>query len=169
MPLGLFAIVMGPSNRALRPPARRRHLRWVGATARLAFAQGAYFAAAGLWPLVDMRSFERVTGRKREKWLVETVGAVVLAIGGTLLLAARRGDESPSVRTLGMTSAAALAAIELRYGLSGEISPVYLADSVLELGLVVAWAGARNGSRHRRPPLRIPRPRPAPREARPRT
>ena len=171
MPLGLFAIVMGPSNRALRPPARRRHLRWVGATARLAFAQGAYFAAAGLWPLVDMRSFERVTGRKREKWLVETVGAVVLAIGGTLLLAARRGDESPSVRTLGMMSAAALAAIELRYGLSGEISPVYLADSILELGLVAGWAWAprreRNQSarasnrRHLRRPRRIETRRPA--------
>lgn len=109
------------------------------AITRLAWAQGTYFTAAGLWPLVDMRSFERITGPKRDKWLVETVGAVVLAIGGTLLLAARRGDESPPVRTLGMTSAAALAAIELRHGMAGTISPTYLADAVLELGLVAGW------------------------------
>lgn len=119
---------------------RLHHLPPMGAMVRLAWAQGAYFAAAGLWPLVDMRSFERITGPKREKWLVQTVGAVVLAIGGTLLLAARRGDTSPPVRALGLGSAAALAAIELRYGLTGEVSPVYLADAVVELGLIAGWA-----------------------------
>jgi hypothetical protein len=37
-----------------------------------------------------MPSFEAVTGPKRERWLVRTVGVLVLAIGGTLTLAAAR-------------------------------------------------------------------------------
>ena len=41
---------------------------------QLAIAQGVYFAATGVWPLIDMRSFERVTGPKADKWLVRTVG-----------------------------------------------------------------------------------------------
>jgi len=133
------------------------HLPLVRAMVRLSWAQGAYFAAAGLWPLVHMRSFERITGPKREKWLVETVGAVVLAIGGTLLLAARRGDTSPPVRTLGLGSAAALAAIELRYGFAGEVSPVYLADALVELGLVAGWALAPRPGSHRVPRTPVPR------------
>ncbi|HEY0839077.1 MAG TPA: hypothetical protein VGD74_02720 [Vulgatibacter sp.] len=139
---------------------------------RLAWLQGAWFAAAGLWPLVGMRSFERVTGPKRDEWLVETVGAVVLAIGGTLLFAAYRREESPPVRALGMGSSAALAAIELRHGLAGRISPVYLADAVLELGLVAGWvwtSGARSSRVDRLLRIRTQPTRPTPRAARPRT
>jgi len=32
----------------------------------IALAQGLYFAGTGIWPLVHMRSFEAVTGRKTE-------------------------------------------------------------------------------------------------------
>ena len=44
------------------------------------------------------------------------------------------------VRLLGAASAAGLAGIELWYaGVRGRIAPVYLADAVAELGLVVGW------------------------------
>ncbi|MBV8580277.1 MAG: hypothetical protein JOZ86_06540, partial [Candidatus Eremiobacteraeota bacterium] len=36
----------------------------------------AYYLATGLWPLLDMRSFELVTGRKTDRWLVKMVGAL---------------------------------------------------------------------------------------------
>lgn len=39
--------------------------------------QGIYYVASGLWPLLHMRSFEAVTGPKRDKWLVNTVGALI--------------------------------------------------------------------------------------------
>ncbi len=43
--------------------------------------QGIYYVATGLWPILNMRSFEMVTGPKRDKWLVKTVGALITAIG----------------------------------------------------------------------------------------
>ena len=35
----------------------------------LAIGHGLYFAATGVWPLVDMKSFEAVTRPKTDKWL----------------------------------------------------------------------------------------------------
>ncbi len=35
----------------------------------VALAQAVLYVATGVWPLVHMRSFEAVTGRKRERWL----------------------------------------------------------------------------------------------------
>ena len=34
----------------------------------LAYAQSAYFAATGVWPIVHMPSFLRVTGPKTDLW-----------------------------------------------------------------------------------------------------
>ena len=48
--------------------------------------QGVYWAPFGLWPLVDMRSFEAVTGRKRDRWLVNTVGLLLASLSQLLLL-----------------------------------------------------------------------------------
>jgi hypothetical protein len=44
-------------------------------------------------------------------------------------------------------SALGLATIDLVYALSGRISAVYLADAVVELGLVVLWVIARRRAR----------------------
>lgn len=51
----------------------------------LALAQGAFYLATGIWPLVSMRTFERVTGPKTDKWLVKTAGVLITAIGGALM------------------------------------------------------------------------------------
>jgi hypothetical protein len=106
----------------------------------LALGQGLYFAATGLWPILHLRSFEAVTGPKPEGWLVKTVGALLVATGGALALASRR----PLARewaVLGAGTAAALGAVDLWYaGARRRISPVYLLDAPLEIGLVAAWA-----------------------------
>lgn len=110
--------------------------------ARVAFGQGAYFLMTGLWPLVHMRSFEWVTGPKREKWLVKTVGVLAASIGATLLRGAsrNRGDDDTTA-WLGASSAAGFAAIDLWYaGPRRRISPVYLVDAAVELGFCAAWA-----------------------------
>jgi hypothetical protein len=105
----------------------------------LAMAQGVYFAATGLWPLIDMRSFERVTGPKVDKWLVRTVGVLVAAIGGTLIAAAARRAVTPETMGLAMSSAAGLGMIDVIYTTKGRIPPIYLADAVAEAALVAAW------------------------------
>jgi hypothetical protein len=106
---------------------------------RLALAQGLYFVATGVWPLVHYRSFERVTGPKVDVWLVKTVGALAAAIGTSLLLASRRARPSAETRALAVTSAGAFASIDVWYALRRRISPVYLADAALEAALATAW------------------------------
>ena len=54
----------------------------------VAFVQGSYFLITGIWSsLIHIDSFQRVTGRKTDLWLVKTVGILVSAIGAGLILA----------------------------------------------------------------------------------
>ena len=108
---------------------------------RLALAQGVVYLVSGVWPLVHMRSFEAVTGPKTDRWLVKTVGTLVTAIGGGLVLAGRRRRTTPEVALIGAGSALGLAAIDVVYVAKGRISPVYLLDAAIELPLAAAWAG----------------------------
>src|SRR3954463_8414121 len=94
----------------------------------LAIAQGVYFAATGIWPIVDMRSFEAVTGPKVDKWLVRTVGVIVAVIGGALFSAGARRSVTPEIAGLAICLVAGLGLIDLIYASRGRISKVYLAD-----------------------------------------
>jgi hypothetical protein len=106
----------------------------------LALAQGVYFAATGVWPLLHMRSFLAVTGRKRDLWLVQTVGALIAVVGASLLVAGRRGRVGPETVALGAGSAAALGAVDVVFVAQRRIPAVYLLDAVAEAGIVAAWA-----------------------------
>ncbi len=124
-----------------------QRLEQAGATPRggslargLAVTQGGYYAVTGLWPILHLRSFERLTGRKKEGWLVKTFGGLVMAVGGALLLSARRRQVTPEVRVLGLGTALALAVADVWYPLRGRISKVYLLDAAAEAALVGGWA-----------------------------
>src|SRR5436853_4881989 len=106
----------------------------------LAIGQGIYFAATGVWPLIDMRSFEAVTGPKVDQWLVRTVGVLVAAIGGALIAAGARRAVTPELAGLAVGSAAALGVIDVVYATKGRISKVYLADAAAEAALIAAWS-----------------------------
>src|SRR5688500_5252805 len=94
------------------------------AEARLAVVQGGFDVVTGLWPIVHLRSFERVTGPKLEGWLVKTVGALISVVGGTLVSAGLRGRVTPEVRLLAVGSAAALTLVDLIYTAKRRIAPV---------------------------------------------
>jgi hypothetical protein len=106
---------------------------------RLACTQGVYFALTGVWPLLHMRSFEAVTGPKTDKWLVKTVGTLIAIIGGVLVSAASRRRITPEIAGLALGTATGLGAVDVVYAVKGRISPIYLADAVLEATLVSAW------------------------------
>jgi hypothetical protein len=114
----------------------------MNATQRIALAQGAYFAATGVWPLVHMRSFEAVTGPKVDKWLVRTVGVLLGIVGGVLVSAAARKRITGEVAALGAATAAGLGAIDAIYASKRRIAPIYLADAALEAAIVASWAVA---------------------------
>jgi hypothetical protein len=60
---------------------------------RIRRIQGAYYLATGVWPLIHRPSFEAaISGKKRDFWLAETVGAITAAVGLTLALAGKRED-----------------------------------------------------------------------------
>ena len=109
----------------------------------VALVQGVYYLATGLWPLVDIDSFQSVTGPKTDLWLVRTVGALVTVIGLVLISAARRRRVTNEILLLGLGSALALAAIDVIYALSGRISVIYLADAAAEIGLAALWGVGR--------------------------
>lgn len=112
-------------------------------TRLLLLGQGAYFAIAGIWPVLHMRSFEAVTGPKTDRWLVRTVGSLLVVIGVVLALASRQERPRFEVGLLAAGSALVLAAIDTVYSLRGRISKIYLADGVVEvllaLALMLTW------------------------------
>jgi hypothetical protein len=117
---------------------------WDDCARRLALRQGLYYVATGTWPLLHMRSFERVTGPKNDKWLVKTVGLLVATIG-VALWAGSRARVPPAIRILGGLSALALAGVDVNYSARGRISPIYLLDAGAELVLALGWGLSRRG------------------------
>jgi energy-converting hydrogenase Eha subunit E len=121
---------------------------------RVVGAQAFYYTLTGVWPVIHMASFEAVTGPKVDDWLVKMVGLLAAAIGLSLGAAVLRGEtRNAVVGTLALTSAMAFAAIDLWYGLSGRISPIYLADAAVQIGIIAALAWS---SRSRRYPTSNP-------------
>jgi len=114
----------------------------------LCFVQGFYFLATGLWPLLNIKTFQMVTGPKTDHlptgneadhWLVNTVAVLIVAIGITLLFAGWRRQASPEVILLAVASSAGLIAIDTVYVWRGVLRPVYLVDAVLEMLLIALW------------------------------
>jgi hypothetical protein len=95
--------------------------------------QGLYFLLIGMWPLISIDTFQRVTGRKTDLWLVKTVGVTITVIGFVLLSAALRGKIAFDVMLLATGSVAILTAIDVVYVIRRIISPVYLLDALLEI------------------------------------
>lgn len=91
-------------------------------------AQGIYYVATGIWPVLHERSFERVTGRKKERWLVKTVGGLIVVIGIETLRTKHR--------FLGIGAALVLGGIDLVYVARGRISPIYAVDALAEAAIV---------------------------------
>lgn len=146
-----LASPMPPGPRELRPrPVRERRPQ----RAKLALAHGAYLVAAGLWPVLHLRSFASVTGPKPEGWLTKGVGVCWANLGAALLAAGARGKVAQELRLAAGTTALSFAAMDFWYaGPRRRISPVYLVNGLVELGFAAAWAASewreRSASRRR--------------------
>jgi hypothetical protein len=109
-------------------------------TRLVAMAQGLYYIATGLWPILSMSTFEWVSGPKTDDWLVRTVGLLLTLIGFVLLAAAMRNELGAPIRILAVGSAGGLAFIDFFYAMRGVIWPIYMLDGIGETGLIVLWA-----------------------------
>jgi hypothetical protein len=106
---------------------------------QVALSQGIFYVATGLWPIIHMRSFERVTGPKVDKWLARTLGGLIAAVGATLIVGSLDRQPSRALRVLGIGSALALGAADVLYAARRRISKVYLGDAAAEGALVTGW------------------------------
>src|SRR4051794_25887508 len=80
---------------------------------RILWIQGLYFALTGIWPLLDINSFQIVTGPKTDLWLVQTVGAILGIIGISFCIAGARRVVSASTYFLAVASALALMMVDV--------------------------------------------------------
>jgi hypothetical protein len=103
-------------------------------------AQGAYYIASGAFPFVSMRLFERVTGPKVDRWLVQMVGLMAMSIGVSLLAGTHKKRVKRPTLTLAVTSALSFAGIDIVHVARKRISPIYLADAAAELAILTLLA-----------------------------
>ena len=113
---------------------------------RAAALQTAYYVPTGNWPLVPhvgMRTFEWFTGPKVDRWLVQTVAALVGVIGIVIGRARSHDRITPEIETLAVGSALSLATVDVVFVARRRISPIYLGDAVLNLIIVGLWLAGR--------------------------
>ena len=132
---------MNENAKSAREGKMRKFFNAIGKVsyAYLAIGQGVYYFLSGLWPLLSIGSFQWVTGSKADLWLVKTVALLLIVIGIVLFTAGMRWRVTLEIFILGLGSALALASIEVIHVINGQISPVYLFDSLLETVLIAWW------------------------------
>jgi hypothetical protein len=108
----------------------------------VARAQGTFNIAFGLWPLIHRRSFEGVFGPKRDYWIAATVALLLVGNGTVQLLNASTPEGVAFSKRLGMTTAAALAGVDVVNVARGRIRSTYLVDAAAEVGWLGVWARA---------------------------
>jgi hypothetical protein len=113
----------------------------------VALTQGLYYGATALWPLVSRRTFEAVTGRKDEWWLVETIALLHVPVGGALVSAGARDRVTPEIELLGAGAAGLLAASDVLVAARRRGRWTYLIDAAASTAIAVAWGAANRGAR----------------------
>src|SRR5215217_1598817 len=108
----------------------------VNMDSKVALLQGVYFLVTGVWPIISMGTFLKITGPKTDLWLVKTVGLVLAVIGAVLIYAQVTANVNGPVILLAIGSALALALVEFIYVLKRVISPIYLVDAFVEVILI---------------------------------
>jgi hypothetical protein len=128
----------------------------------LRLGHAAYLLVTGIWPLLHRRSFEALSGHKRDYWLVETVGGLAAAGGIALAVDARSAAPAPSrtAQALALGSAATFLASDVGVVAHGHGSRAYALDALVQIGLLGLWRPRTGGSGARRRRGRGPRPRP---------
>lgn len=99
-----------------------------------------YLLATGVWPLLHRGSFERVTGKKDEFWLVRTVGGLAATTGVSLAVSVIKGSKRTETVALALGSSIVFGLADAHAAHAQ--SRLYLGDVVVQLGCLPAWFAA---------------------------
>ena len=110
--------------------------RWLP---KIWLAHAGYYLVTGIWPVSGIESFQKVSGRKTDIWLVKTVTLLILVVGATIGAAGLRKRVTPEIAGLAIGSSAALTTIDVIYVSKRQISPVYLLDGLANVILIAGW------------------------------
>lgn len=113
-------------------------------------AQGAFNMVNGLWPLLHLRSFETVFGRKTDHWLVRTVAGLLLVVGVAQVSAEADASSIRTARRIGIGTSLVLGSIDVIYAPRRRISRLYLLDALAEGTIIAAWLAAGRSAKRRR-------------------
>lgn len=116
---------------------RRRRVDPRGLT--LAKAHGLFNILGGAWPIVSLRSFEWVFGKKREVYLEMTIGGLMISAGLSQLQSHATTEGVDHARRLGLAVATTFLAIDMIYVARGVVRKTYLLDAVMEMGWIASW------------------------------
>ena len=94
---------------------------------------GGYLTLTGIWALIDVDSFMRVTGPKTDIWMVKTLSLMFTSMGLTFLLAAYLGEGKLLFSVLGFFTCASVLGIDVYYSLNEVIWKVYLIDGFMQM------------------------------------
>lgn len=103
-----------------------------------------YFVIGGIWAVVGRVSFEAITGKKRDYWLVRTVGGLLAIVGAVIGVAGSSRRLTPDLAWLAVGSSAVLVAVDVVYTAKNRIRKVYLLDGVANSILIGAWVALLN-------------------------
>lgn len=109
---------------------------------QVARAQGLFNVIGGAWPIVWLRSFEWVFGKKEDDYLQMASGGLFLTTGLTLLATEDTPESLRMARRLGVAAASTYLLIDLVYVPKGRLRKTYLLDAVMEVGWLWAWLRA---------------------------
>lgn len=103
------------------------------------WVQGGYYIGGGLWSLLSIETFMRLTGPKTDIWLVKALGLLLLVSGVVVIVSILRRQLSKEIMLLAAGDAAVLVGIELVYVVNRTIRPIYLLDALIETVFILGW------------------------------
>lgn len=106
---------------------------------RLARMHGAFNLIGGLWPMVSIRSFERVFGTTVDRSVMRTCAGFMIGAGVAQLRSSGTPRGAENARRIGLVTSLAMLAVDLIYLPSARFRPSYLLDTATEAGWVMAW------------------------------
>ena len=101
--------------------------------------EAVYYFVTGMWGLIDIKSFMKVTGPKTDLWLVKTVALLLITASFSFAVALAANTFHWPVAVLAACYNASLAYIDFYYAEKKVISPVYIMDGIVELMFVLTW------------------------------